>query len=78
MVNATRHHPLKKWRISAGFTLDQAASQVGTSRQVWSDWERGRRKPSHTLMIEIYTLTGGAIVPNDFYDLPQLQVKHAA
>lgn len=78
MVNATRLHPLKKWRISAGLTLEDAARQIGTSRQVWSDWERGRRRPAEALMIEIYTLTSGEVVPNHFYDLPSLSVKRAA
>lgn len=78
MVNRFNSHPLRKWRVSNGLTLEAAAEQVGTSRQVWSDWERGRRRPSQSLMIEIYTLTGGNVVPNDFYDLPDIRVRDAA
>lgn len=79
MVKALDDHPLRNWRKSQGLTLDQAARKVGTVRQVWSDWERGRRRPSSVTMAKIYRLTGGAVQPNDFYELPQSgTVKDAA
>jgi transcriptional regulator with XRE-family HTH domain len=57
MANANLH-PLRKWRISNGLTLQAAASLVGTSRHVWSDWERGRRRPDRTFMPRVRTATG--------------------
>jgi len=59
-------------------TLDQAAATVGTVRQVWSDWERGRRRPGSEGMGELYRVTDGAVTPNDFYDLPKLDAERDA
>jgi hypothetical protein len=53
-------------------TLDAAAAGVGTVRQVWCDWERGRNIPSRTYMPRVFSFTRGAITPNDFYDLPPI------
>lgn len=63
----TELHPLRKWRQSKGFTLQRCAEAVGTSRQVWSDWERGRRKPSGEFMPKIRTFTAGEVSADDFY-----------
>lgn len=78
MVKSVQVHPLQKWRKAKGLTLDQAAKEVGTVRQVWSDWERGRRRPGEELMKEVYRFTDGVITPNDFYDLPDLVAKRKA
>lgn len=53
-------------------TQDAAAAAVGTVRQVWRDWEIGRRIPGRDFMVEIYKLTRGAVTPDDFYDLPPI------
>lgn len=67
-------HPLRVWREGQApkLTLDAAAAAVGTVRQVWWDWERGRRIPSQRFMAAIWKFTAGAIAPNDFYDLPPI------
>lgn len=78
MVTGVEEHPLRKWRKARGLTLDQAAQKVGTVRQMWSDWERGRRRPGEELMKEVYRVTEGLITPNDFYDLPALPPKRKA
>jgi transcriptional regulator with XRE-family HTH domain len=78
MVNVLLDHPLRKWRKAKGLTLEQAADEVGAVRQMWSDWERRRRRPGPTFMIEIFRLTDGQVVPNDFYDLPVLQPRRKA
>lgn len=73
MLTPSPDHPLRKWRKSQGLTLEQAASRIGTSRQVWSDWERRRRRPSPALMPKVRAVTGGAISADDFFpsqDLP--------
>ncbi|WP_310532533.1 helix-turn-helix transcriptional regulator [Novosphingobium sp.] len=64
---ATQDHPLRKWRKAEGLTLEQAASRVGTVRQVWSDWERGRRRPSGDFMPKVRDLTGGKVTADDFF-----------
>jgi hypothetical protein len=58
MGHTVAEHPLKKWRKSKGYTLEQAAKMVGTSRPVWYDWERGRRRPSAMFMPKLRDLTG--------------------
>jgi hypothetical protein len=65
-------HPLRAWREGQlpKLTLDAAAAAVGTVRQVWFDWERGRRIPSARFMTAIWRFTRGEVVPNDFYELP--------
>lgn len=66
------NHPLRLWRLNKGWTLDACAAGVGTVRQVWRDWEIGRRIPARSFMLAIYRFTQGEIEPNDFYDLPPI------
>lgn len=70
MTQVDAVHPLREWRERRGRTQDWCAAKVGTTRQVWSDWERGRRTPNKTFMPKVKELTGGAITADDFY--PQL------
>lgn len=58
MTRSVPEHPLKKWRQSKGFTLEQAATMVGTTRNVWSCWERGLRRPDGSFMPKVRSLTG--------------------
>lgn len=67
MVNEPHEHPLRIWRKSKGLTLESAAQRVGTVRQVWFDWERGRRKPSGRYMPRIRALTDEVITADTFY-----------
>jgi transcriptional regulator with XRE-family HTH domain len=67
MAHSTITHPLKKWRLSKGLTLAEAAARVGTSRQVWHAWEIGRRRPHPRFMLELRKMTGGAISADDFF-----------
>ena len=88
MVNEPQEHPLRRWRKSEGLTLEEATTRLdavwpegsegraSTARQVWSDWERGRRRPSSEAMTAIYVLTGAQVQPNDFYELPQSDTSH--
>jgi transcriptional regulator with XRE-family HTH domain len=75
MVNSVDEHPLRKWRKSKGLTLHQAAEAVGTVRQVWSDWERGRRRPGPSYMPRVRELTEGAVTADAFY--PEMERKAA-
>lgn len=67
MGHPTDKHPLRIWRKAANLTLAQAAEQVGTSRQVWSDWERGRRRPNQSFMPKVVALTGRQVTADDFF-----------
>ncbi|OJV30667.1 MULTISPECIES: helix-turn-helix transcriptional regulator [unclassified Sphingomonas] len=63
-------HTLRAWRLGQGLTLDAAAAAVGTVRQVWYDWETGRRRPGPDALERIFLITDGAVEPNDFYPMP--------
>jgi transcriptional regulator with XRE-family HTH domain len=67
MDSAAIDHPLRKWRKRQGLTQDVCAAQVGTLRQVWSDWELGRSRPGKRLMPRVRALTGGEISADDFF-----------
>ena len=71
MATEKRDGALKAWRKRQGLTLDAAAASVDTVRQVWFDWENGRRRPSAHALERIFILTRGEVEPNDFYDLPR-------
>lgn len=67
MAQNAPDHPLRTWRKAAGLTLEAAAEKVGTSRQVWSDWERGRRRPDANFMPKVRAVTEGKVSADDFY-----------
>jgi transcriptional regulator with XRE-family HTH domain len=60
-------HPLRAWRKAKGLSLGRCADAVGTSKQVWSDWERGRRRPGHHYMPKVREFTAGAVSADDFF-----------
>lgn len=66
MVNELLH-PLRKWRIEEGLTLDAAAAGVGTFRGTWYDWEIGRRIPDRDYMPRVCRFCRYEIMPNHFY-----------
>ena len=67
MDQQTPKSKLRRWRESERKTQDWCAKRVGTFRQVWSDWERGRRVPNREFMPKVVALTGGKVVAGDFY-----------
>lgn len=67
MEHARNLHPLRKWRKAKGWTLEKCAEAVGTSRHVWSDWERGRRRPNNLFMPRVRELTKGEVSADDFF-----------
>ena len=67
MTDHTENSELRKWRLEEGKTQEECASAVGTSRQVWSDWERGRRTPNKLFMPRVSRLTGGYVTADSFY-----------
>jgi transcriptional regulator with XRE-family HTH domain len=71
---------LAEWRKQKGWTQTDLAAKVGSTQPYVSAMERARNPaiPGPALMIEIYLVTGGAVQPNDFYDLPALSERKAA
>ena len=63
---------LGEWRRSAGLTLDAMGNRLGVGPETVRRYESGQRIPSRQHMARIYLATGGAVAPNDFYDLPAL------
>lgn len=60
-------HPLRAWRMEQGLSLSQAAEKVGTTRQVWHNWETGKRRPRPPYMALVRQVTGGAVTADAFY-----------
>lgn len=67
MVKKLPVHPLRKWRESQGKTQEACAESIGTTRQVWSDYERRRRVPNRVFMPRIVALTAGKVTADAFY-----------
>lgn len=60
-------HPLKRWRLSKGLTLQQVADQIGTKRSTVHHYETGRRLPHRKIMPRIIMMADGALSTSDFY-----------
>lgn len=60
-------HPLRAWRMAQGLSLAQAADKVGTTRQVWHNWETGKRRPRPRYMARLRQVTGGKVNADVFY-----------
>ena len=78
MTIAPIRYKLKNWRRSEGLTQAQAAEVIGVVRRTWHQWEQGSIVPGPAHMIEIVRITGGAVQPNDFYDLASTKQDKAA
>lgn len=65
---------LAVWRREAGMTQTELANMLGCSQAYVSSMERPRdwAVPCPALVIELYVLSGGAVGPGDWYDLPDL------
>ena len=68
------------WRKRKGMTQVEAAARLGVTQPYISTIERAKDNaiPGPAVMIEIFRMTGGAVQPNDFYDLPSLQPTREA
>jgi transcriptional regulator with XRE-family HTH domain len=58
---------LKCYREKLKKTLEECASELKTSPQNFSRWERGRI-PSKEQMLIIVEWSNGEVTPNDFYN----------
>jgi len=65
---------LAEWRIEQGLTQSELAARLGCDQSYISLIERSTdpQTPRRHWMLKIYRLTRGAVTPNDFYDLPDL------
>ena len=60
---------------SKEISIAEFARLLNVSRVTVNDYVRGRKKPSEENMVAIFNLSGGLVTPNDFYEIPALQVK---
>lgn len=65
---------LAEWRQAEGLTQSELADRLGIKQCNVSQIERSgaTQVPSRAVMRRIWILTGGAVSPNDFYDLPPI------
>ena len=56
----------------------QFAELLGVSFQAVNNYRRGLRIPAPPIMRRIYEVTGGAVTPADFFDMPDREVRHAS
>lgn len=64
---------LSDWLRDNDITPAEFGRRIGArSRMTVPRYLDGSRKPDGETMAAIYAATGGAVTPNDFYDLPPL------
>lgn len=63
---------LSEWRRSVGLTQEELAEKLGLITGSVARYESGARMPGPAVLVALYELSGGAVQPNDFYDLPPL------
>lgn len=61
---------LRTYRDQQGLTQDELGALIGVSGVTVSRYEVGARIPGKAEMLRIVEVTGHAVTPNDFYDLP--------
>jgi transcriptional regulator with XRE-family HTH domain len=49
--------PLRRWRVSKGYTQADAGKLIGVQHAAWSKYERGLRIP-HTVLQKLHRQTG--------------------
>jgi transcriptional regulator with XRE-family HTH domain len=58
-----------------GMSQEQFAQRIGVKQKSVSRYAAGERVPHPKIMSDIYSATGGAVEPNDFYELGKLWKK---
>lgn len=67
------HMRFKDWISREGISLGQAARRIGLpNATAVRRYMLGDHVPRPGIMTRIYCVSGGAVTPNDFYDLPPL------
>lgn len=60
---------LDDWLTSTNTADKDFADRIGVSRVTLFRLKTGRRKPGQVVMERIHTETGGAVTPNDFFNI---------
>lgn len=65
---------LAAWRAQENKTQEWVAEQLGVSQPYISNIERSRSPliPGSSVIVRAYVMSDGAIMPNDWFDLPEL------
>jgi transcriptional regulator with XRE-family HTH domain len=63
---------LADWMTANGLDDETLAEKANVTRATISRLRRGKQKPGDQLAATLFSLTGGQVTPNDFYDLPEL------
>ena len=58
--------------VARELSFAEAGRQCGVTTSEIRRFARGERIPRPATMARIYLWSGGAVTPNDFYDLPAL------
>lgn len=69
---------LTEFLANAHTTQRMMAEALGLHIHTVNRWCTGRSLPGRSDMRAIYKWTGGAVAPNDFYDLPDLAADGAS
>lgn len=68
---------LKSYRALCNMTQRQLASRLDVTELSVIKYESGAVLPGREVMLKIYALTGGAVTPNDFYELDSVALTAA-
>jgi|TARA_R100000008_G_scaffold67408_1_gene44459 transcriptional regulator with XRE-family HTH domain len=66
---------LQSYMATKGLSEKQFAQRIGVKQGTVSRYATRDRVPHPKIMADIYSATGGAVEPNDFYELPRLWKK---
>ena len=72
MAGPSITYKLRNWRRLNKLSQADAADRMAVARRTWHQWERGSVVPGPEHMVKLVELTQGAVQPNDFYALPDL------
>ena len=61
---------LEKYLYQVGIKPAEFAARIGVDVSAVTRWMAGTRKPEWKRMPDIVAATGGAVMPNDFLDVP--------
>lgn len=61
---------LRAWRRANNLTVREAADRLGVTFHTIYRYEQGKVVPPPDKMRQIIALSGGAVTPDDFFDVP--------
>ena len=68
---------LKSYLKETGTSRADFASSIGVSEAAIARYVLGRRTPRGEEMVKIIAATSGAVMPNDFFDVPSAPAENA-